>query len=615
MKRKMTTDEESMARKGEAGPGKESLRKKLIRLFLVTSAIPILAMSLFSIYNMSITLKENSESLRIKNLEQVGNNLHISLDAYEDLLYQMYTDDTVVQLVDKLNRDVDLAVTVNQLRRYIQSLLYTKNYIRSISIITSEGRVITYDQLTQITIENSWLKNYSMSPEVLYAEVSSDNQTHLLPLEYGTTFANEDFYLLHLAHRIIDYKNLTKQSGIIVISLDEAFLQSVCAERGSSETHPVNFSFIIDQNGRVISFPDQEQLAVKIVDISANQENRLAMYENFIREQRGGDDRYVSTLMYHDDELGWDIVNVSNQKATEQKLFSQFQVLLSASILSALVAVLLTLVLSRDLSESIRQVVTTMRKASGADMTARVQVHKTMPVEIESIARQFNDMIEQLDRSLRNEKTAGDRQRIAEVKALEAQINPHFLYNTLDTINWMAIERDEFEISNTISSLAAILRYAITNSNEMVFIKDEIEWLKKYIYLQQKRLIQEFQCRVEVGPELLSCKIYKQLLQPFVENAIIHGLKDASGEAILTVSFAGEEEMIHIIVRDNGRGMPPGLVEELNRQESYFGNHIGMENVLSRLKIYYGDKAHVFFRSELGVGTEAHIIIPGGTQT
>ncbi len=615
MKKRMTTDKESMARNDNTSPGKESLRKKLIRLFLVTSAIPILAMSLFSIYNMSITLKDNSESLRIKNLEQVGNNLHISLDAYEDLLYQMYTDDTVVQLVDKLNQDIDLAVTVNQLRRYIQSLLYTKNYIRSISIITSEGRVITYDQLTQITIENSWLKNYSMSPEELYTSVSADNQTHVLPLEYGTTFANEDFYLLHLAHRIVDYKNLTKQSGIIVISLDEAFLQSVCAERGSSETHPENFNFIIDENGRVITFPNQEQLAVKIIDISTNQEKRLAIYESFIREHHVGDSRYASILLYHDDELGWDIVNVSNQKATEQKLFSQFQLVLLASILSAMAAVLLTLILSRDLSESIRQVVTTMRTASGGDMTARVHVHKTMPVEIESIARQFNDMIEQLDRSLQNEKAAGDMQRIAEVKALEAQINPHFLYNTLDTINWMAIERDEFEISNTISSLAAILRYAITNSNEMVFIKDEIEWLKKYIYLQQKRLIQEFKCCVEVSPELLSYKIYKQLLQPFVENAIIHGLKDAPGEAVLTVSFTGEDEFIHIIIRDNGKGMPPELVDELNRQESYYSNHIGLENVLSRLKIYYGDKAHVFFRSEFGVGTEAHIIIPGGTQT
>ena len=183
MKSNMMADEEFMPQKDEVSRGKESLRKKLIRLFLVTSTIPILAMSLFSFYNMSITLKENSESLRIKNLEQVGNNLHISLVAYEDLLYQMYTDDTVVQLVDKLNRNVDLAVTVNQLRRYIQSLLYTKNYIRSISIITSEGRIITYDQLTQVTIENSWLKNYSMSPEELYDNVYADNKTNVLPIE------------------------------------------------------------------------------------------------------------------------------------------------------------------------------------------------------------------------------------------------------------------------------------------------------------------------------------------------------------------------------------------------------------------------------------------------
>lgn len=603
-----------MIRKNNLVLNKESLRKKLIRLFLVTSAIPILAMSLFSIYNMSITLQENSESLRIKNLEQVGNNLHISLNAYEDLLYQMYTDDSVVQLVDKLNRGVDLAVTVNQLRRYIQSLLNTKNYIRSISIVTPEGRVITYDQLTQITIENSWLKNYSLSPQELYADVSADNQTHVLPLEYGTTFAGKDFYLLHLAHRIIDYKDLTKQNGIVVMSLDETFLQSVCVERGSTEVDPDDFTFIVDENGRVISFPNQEWLAKRIVDASAAQVDRLAVYGNFIRGYRSDDDRYVSLLVHHDSELSWDIVNVSNQKATVQKLFGQFQVLLLVSMASAMLAVLLTLILSRHLSDSIKQVLKTMRTASGGDMTARVRMDKPMPVEIESIARQFNDMIEKLDQSLQNEKAAGDKQRIAEVKALEAQINPHFLYNTLDTINWMAIERNEFDISNTISSLANILRYAISNSNEMVFLKDEVEWLKQYIFLQQKRLLQEFQCRVEASPQVLSCRIYKLLLQPFVENAIIHGLKDMKEDAILTVSFTCEEEMIHIIVRDNGRGMKPELIEELNRQNLPHGKHIGLENVLSRLKIYYGDNARVFFWSEPGAGTEVHIIVPGGDE-
>ncbi len=130
----------------------------------------------------------------------------------------------------------------------------------------------------------------------------------------------------------------------------------------------------------------------------------------------------------------------------------------------------------------------------------------------------------------------------AEIRALEAQINPHFLYNTLDTINWMAIDRGEFDISNAIGSLANILRYAITDSNGTVCIRDEIEWLKKYIYLQQFRLKNKFVRVIEVAPELLDVKIHKLLLQPFIENAIIHGFNGEQDEYIFrSVHIAGEE--------------------------------------------------------------------------
>lgn len=592
------------------GSSKQSLRRKLIRLFLVTSAIPILTMSLFSFYNIAITLKENSDTLTKKNLEQIGNNLHISLEAYEDLLYQIYTDDDVVQLVDNLNADIDTAVTINQLRRYIQGLLNTKNYIRSISIITSEGRVITYDQLTKVTNENSWLKNYSLSEKQLYERISSDNATHILPLEYGTTFANEDFYLLHIAHRIIDYKELTKHSGVVIVSLDEHFLRSICMELGGENSDMDSFSFLVDETGRLISFPEQEPLAKQITNSVAAPEERQHTYTDFVREHYGGGEFFLSLSVYHDNQLGWDIVNVSNRRAAMQRLLHQLEILLLVSGASVLAAVGLTLLLSRQLSDSIRQVVETMRLASGGDMTARVRIDTLMPVEIESIARQFNDMIGKLDQSIQNEKAAGERQRIAEIKALEAQINPHFLYNTLDTINWMAIERDEFDISNTISSLANILRYAITDSNEMVFIRDEIEWLKKYIFLQQKRLLKEFQCRIEADPEVMSCKIYKLLLQPFVENAIIHGFKGEEHKLVLKVRFFRQEDRLHIVIEDNGRGMAPELVNKLNRQNHPAEGHIGLNNVLSRLHIYYGSEAGAFFQSVEKQGTQAHIFVP-----
>ena len=142
---------------------KASLQAKLIRLFSVTSIIPILLLSLFFYYNISDIIRKNIEELTIKNLEQTANTLKLKLKSYEDLLYQMYTDDNIVALVDKINNEEDLAVSVNQLRRLIRGLFYTKDHIRSISIITSQGIVITYHKLTSVTNKNPWIENFSLT--------------------------------------------------------------------------------------------------------------------------------------------------------------------------------------------------------------------------------------------------------------------------------------------------------------------------------------------------------------------------------------------------------------------------------------------------------------------
>ena len=232
---------------------KASLQAKLIRLFSVTSIIPILLLSLFFYYNISDIIRKNIEELTIKNLEQTANTLKLKLKSYEDLLYQMYTDDNIVALVDKINNEEDLAVSVNQLRRLIRGLFYTKDHIRSISIITSQGIVITYHQQTSVTNKNPWIENFSLTEKQIYEEASSDNRTHIFPTEYGTNFANEDYYLFHMAHRIIDYKDINRRYGIVIISIDEALLREVCLTQENSE-YADNFNFIVDNKGRIISY-------------------------------------------------------------------------------------------------------------------------------------------------------------------------------------------------------------------------------------------------------------------------------------------------------------------------------------------------------------------------
>lgn len=196
---------------------------------------------------------------------------------------------------------------------------------------------------------------------------------------------------------------------------------------------------------------------------------------------------------------------------------------------------------------------------------------------------------------------------------MEAQINPHFLYNTLDTINWMAIDRDEYEISNMIAVLAGILRYGISDSNGVVKIKEEVDWLKQYIFLQQTRLKNSFECRINVEPEIMGLPIHKLLLQPFIENAILHGFEGVERKHCLSVDMGRDRDCIRIKIADNGRGMPGQMAQEINAgifRKTDDKNHIGMENAITRIRMYYGEEAKVMLDSQSGQGTLVQIWIP-----
>ena len=601
-----------MKRAGTHGINKASLQTKLIRLFFATSIIPILLLSIFFYYNISDILRKNTEELTINSLEQTSNSLKLRIESYEDLLYQMYTDDNVVALIDKINNDEDLAVSVNQLRRLMQGLLYTKEHIRSITIITSEGAIITYNQLSAVTNRNSWIENFSLTKEQIYEEVSKDNYTHIFPTEFGTNFANEDYYLFHIAHRVIDYKNLQKKNGIVIISVDEDLLREVCLTQDDSEENANNYNFIVDDKGRIISYINKEALTKQVVDPDAPIGERREAYLNFVTNESFIEKEYTASYIFKEEELSWDIVNISNQKMIMSKLSTQQRIIILVSILSLVIVISLTLLLSNQLSYSIKSVVATMNVAGSGNFDTRVKIDDKMPREVELIAIKFNDMLGKLGEAREKEKEAGDKQRAAEIKALEAQINPHFLYNTLDTINWMAIDKNEFDISNAITSLATILRYAITKSNEMVELRDEAEWLKKYIYLQQTRLKNTFHCEINVEPEALDFKIHKLLLQPFIENAIIHGFEGIKREYILKIDMRMTGGFLCILIKDNGKGIEPSLVDSFNKRnfQEPESNHIGVENAISRLFMYYGEQTNVKFASVLGEGTEVTILIP-----
>ncbi len=594
------------------------MRSRLLFAFIGTSVIPIIILNLFSYYNSASIVRENVEEMTKTNLEQMNMSLNVWLDSYEDILYQLYTDDELVNLTYKMNENEDIAVTVNQMKRILRGVLNSKEYIRSISVITANGQVVNCDKLTAVTLDNSWMNTFSLPQEDIYEQISADNQYHLFSTEYASNFANDDYYLFHLSHRIINYKKLEERIGVIIISLDEELLKEICTsqipENDTGEEWN-SFYFLVDEDGRIVSYIDPSEIGTQIQLTGRDETSRLKAYRDFIQSKQPFGDAESTVYIRHNDNFDWDIVNVSNQSKAIERLSAQQKLLGAVAVLSVALIIVIILILTTQLTASLKKLMLTMKKAGGGELVARVDVDQKMPVEVENIALQFNSMLEKLEISMENEKASAIRQKNAEISALESQINPHFLYNTLDTINWMAIDKDEFEISNAISSLATILRYAIDNSNGIVTIKEEIDWIKKYVFLQQTRLKNAFACDMHIEPEVLELPIHKLLLQPFVENAILHGFEGMEGPHQLTISIALQEGYLDIAICDNGKGIEEQYVEEMN-QGIFRGEpkrrHIGLQNAVTRMDMYYGKAASFFIQSQPMQGTTVSIRIEEG---
>lgn len=580
-----------------------SFKNILLRTFAVTSIVPIIALGIFSVVNVLSTINRNTDTLMQSNLDQIDNNIEISLEAYEDLAYQLYTNDDVVEWVRRIDRDEDVPATISQLRRLMNGLLNTKDYIRAITIVTEGGSVITYDTMTAISTDSSWIGNSSKGITTLYEEVTSDYNMHTYSTEYATTFANKDYYLFHIAHRIVDYKKLNDRLGMVIISIDEELLEKIYSP---TENNAGRFTYIYDDSQKIISVEYDKSLIGKPVEEIDIHRNKDSIISKMHPQRLSGE--YV----HCDDTYGWTIVTIIDSSDLRNTISVQVLLVVGIAVSIMMLALGLSLRLTKRLNSEIATVASGMERAKDGDLTTRIEISDEMPEEIMSMADVYNDMITKLDEANEKEKDAIRRQQEAQIAALEAQINPHFLYNTLDTINWMAIERDEFDISNAINALATILRYAIAKSNAEVTVKDEVEWLKKYIFLQQFRLKDKFQCELDVDPDLFPASIHKLLMQPFIENAIIHAFEDGVENATIWISISRIKDSIIIKIRDNGKGMTAESVEQINRGEieGKDRTHIGMVNVITRMKMYYGTEASVAAESNLGEGTTITLSVP-----
>lgn len=367
------------------------------------------------------------------------------------------------------------------------------------------------------------------------------------------------------------------------------------------------YCFIIDADGNLVYHPRQQMLYSGLIK---EEVTRLTgMDDGTVRD--GNVMRTIMTL----DSTGWRVIGVSyldEVNATRDRTLSS--VLLTTLLCCAGVAVLIAVIFSQIITKPVKSLIGAMRGFEEHPENYRYSPAPIHIAELQLISDSFGQMawiVQSLMEKTRNEEAL---LRKTELKALQAQINPHFLYNTLDSIQWMCERGKNESAVRMVGALGKLFRISISRGHELIPIRDELKHVESYLIIQKYRYSDRFEYTFDVDESLGGYLCSKITLQPLVENAIYHGIEPLidDGEIIISVKPDGDD--ILMTVSDNGVGMTAEQVEGLLKKERSDSSGIGIKNVSDRIKIYFGDSYGVKVESEPDVGTKITVRIPKITK-
>ncbi|MBB3114167.1 two-component system sensor histidine kinase YesM [Paenibacillus phyllosphaerae] len=390
----------------------------------------------------------------------------------------------------------------------------------------------------------------------------------------------------------------TVERPVLLINFNEDFYSKVVEQ---SLLVDDAYFYVVSKSGLIVTHPDIAKLGTRDSNGWFKTEFTAASGTSLVEEN--GEDVLIG---YDISQVtDWVTVAVVPYKQLIRNLPTVRYMDLMTAAAMTIVAIFIAFMISDWLTKPIKKLLVAIQLTGAGDFNTKIKEHSQFEFRI--LIKKFNQMNERIQGLIKENYESTLREKEAEIMALNLQLNPHFLYNTLNIINWMAIDRDEKEISKMIVSLSTMLQFTVNNKQEIVPLRDDLEWLRSYTHIMENRYDGVFKVVYELDDIPGDCKVPKLFLQPIVENAIIHGFESLEQGGFIRISGEHDGERLRFVVHDNGKGMSALQVQSLLASERA---GIGVQNVAKRIRLLYGDAAKLDIKSEEGTGTAVTIIIP-----
>ncbi|WP_314590373.1 sensor histidine kinase [Paenibacillus terrigena] len=555
--------------------------------FILITVVTVLIVS-FMLYNKFSNTAEDTAEL---NMGQVVEQVKYNLEMYVKNLTSIF--EVVEETIDRSS-----SFSSPILEEQLNSIMKTREDLISIAVFTRDGkRVVNIPKLAMrpntLLQRQSWFYSALENPEKL--SVSSPHIQNLFKTQYR--------WAVSLSKQIAYQQHGMDNKGVLVVdmnfkTIDELSRQVVFGKRG--------YVYIIDSYGNIVYHPQQQLIhaGLKYEDL----ERVLTYSYGSYQDELDGEQRMITIKTVN--PIGWKVIGVAykDELLTTKSELGTF--LLWFLIVVIIFVLLLAIFVSARISSPIQ------RLAKSVKMLGEGHLNTPIPVsgiyEVEELSRRYHVMLQQIRHLMDQIIVEQEAKRKSELDVLQAQINPHFLYNTLNSVIRLVEKGQSGEAVSAITSLSRFFRISLSKGKNFITVQEELEHVRHYLIIQTIRYKNKFHYTIEAEEQVLPCLSMKLILQPIVENAIVHGIEQMADKGMIRIVAKVDDGKLLFEIMDNGLGMSQNVMDRLLLHEvpNSQGSGVGVRNVNQRIHLHYGSEYGIQFDSELEEGTTVRISLP-----
>lgn len=577
-----------------------SIRTSIIFSFALLIIFALLIFLLLSLNFTRETVLENSTEYTSQLIGQVNNDIDSYIGYMENISSIVASNSDVRDYLFEPELSQERQEELRQrITGVFKTITDTRDDITNIALLSKKRECL-------INKGNSELNPFISVPELSWYQDALDaggktviSSSHVQNAIYGSYD-----WVVTLSCNISKLDD-TEGGGVFFVDLNYSSISDLC-ERLSLGNK--GYIYILDEDGGIVYHPQQQLIysGMKKELISEIMETEESSFLT-------GDGRLYT--ISRSEQTGWIVVGVSMVSELMYRANATRGIYLLIALVLFMAALILAYLLSNEITKPIKSLEKSMKEVERGNF-AHAALEVRDENEIGHLSRNFNMMTEEIQNLIEQRDREQQIKRKSELKVLQSQINPHFLYNTLDSIIWMAEWGKNQEVVRMTSSLAKLLRRSISNEQEEVTVAEEAEYTETYLTIQKMRYKDKLEYEIAMEPEILQEKVIKLILQPLVENAIYHGIKYKEGKGLLCIRGFRKGDRMVLEVQDDGKGMDADTLEHIfeKHKRDTRSNGVGLNNVNERIQLYYGGEYGISFQSSPGKGTKATIILPFGKE-